>query len=128
MLPAINNTINLFTYSKNVDNEMIISIENAITTARKMKVQNNDNQIFGVSIYKYFKKIDLSTFMYLVQTYNFRKPEIATSYYGANLIYFQTDLELPTKTEGVSARIRLESTETKIELMPNDIKQMLNIS
>ena len=122
MLPA-KQQINLFTTEKNVDKETIIAIENLIKEAKKISITNISD--FDADIKQSVHQIDLDTFMYLISLYSFEKPVLTSSY--DNEIYFTSRREVPIKTKERFAEIRLYSKHTKIELLPNDIKQVLNI-
>lgn len=112
----ISNEINLFTSVKNINKELVMQVEILLTNARKVKVQNAEG--FDVYISKDIEAIDLDTFMYLVDMYNFSKPSI-NSYYD-NKIYFESRISI-----NEYVRVRIRSIRVQIELMPNDIKKKL---
>ncbi len=112
----ISNEINLFTSVKNINKELVMQVAILLTNARKVKVQNAES--FDVYITKSLDTIDLDTFMYLVDMYNFTKPRINSSY--DNKIYFESDIAV-----NEYVRVRIHSIRVQIELMPNDIKKKL---
>ena len=128
MLPAINKQIDLFTTGKNVDKELVNQIEKLIKEIKKITVRNLPNTVrFNTYFSSRFYTKDLDTFMYLVSFYSFPTPHLESAYSGRNEIYFETTLHVPIKTEGIFADIHLKSGNTKLNLLPNDIKQVLNI-
>lgn len=112
----INNEINLFTSVKNINKELVMQVEILLNNARKVKVQNAEG--FDVYISKDIEAIDLDTFMYLVDIYNFSKPSI-NSFYD-NKIYFEAFIYI-----NKYVKVRIRSIRVQIELMPNDIKKKL---
>jgi len=118
--PAIKKEINLFTSSKNIDQEKLAEIQQALAEAKKI-----DNRLSKIRIPLNFigsfecqvHDINLDTFMYAVDFYGFQKPRMI----GGASAFYVTELFLNR------LQISLFSKDFKINLLSNDVKQTMHL-
>jgi len=115
-LPA-KKEINLFTSAKNVDNLRVAEIVETIKQAKKVKLINAEN--FEYIVYKNFIDLNFDTVMYLVEQYQFEKPRLEAQSWN-NTIRVRTQLQINFVS------IDLFSESWQLNLMPNDVKEIMN--
>jgi len=109
--------INLFTSVKNIDNNKVNEIIETIKQAKKVKLINADN--FEYIVYKNFTDLSFDTVMYLVEQYQFEKPRLEAQSWN-NTIRVRTKLQINFVS------IDLFSESWQLNLMPNDVKEIMN--
>ena len=114
-LPA-KREINLFTSSKNIDNNKISEIVETIKQAKKVKLLNAEK--FDCMIYRQFDNLNIDTIMYLVEHYGFNKPRIESRSWN-NSIIVRTNLDVKLVS------IDLYSESWQLNLLPNDVKELI---
>jgi hypothetical protein len=115
-LPA-KKEINLFTSTKNIDNNKVSEIVETIKQAKKVKLINAEN--FEYLVYKNFTDLNFDTVMYFVEQYQFEKPRLEAQSWN-NTIRVRTQLQINFVS------IDLYSESWQLNLMPNDVKEIIN--
>jgi len=119
MKPAINNKeINLFTSSKQVNNDTVNIIETTIQRIKNVKIKGDITDL-SVYIYKNMYDIDIDTFSYIIQMYSFNDVVIETDY--KNKMRCKA-----TKNLGERKTLTICSEPITINLLPNDVKALIN--
>lgn len=114
-LPAVKE-INIFTSQKNVNQEIVQTISEAIKQAKKISLQGAKG--FDIGIHKRFENLSFDTVMYMFEQYGFTKPQVQTSW--NNTIYIVSEIRPKNHI-----CIRLESEHWDVKLMPCDVKQFI---
>lgn len=124
MLPT-KKEINLFTSEKNINKKKVKEILDLITIAKRFKLPKNHIH-FDKRISQGVHYLNLDTITYMHEFFGFSKlrqrPESDTE------IYFVSDIYIQTATENVEIEINLFSEFIKLNVLPNDTKQVLPIS
>jgi len=110
--------VNLFTVSKNVNNETVNIIETTIQRLKNVKIKG-DITDFTVYIYKIMYDVDIDTFSYITQMYSFNEVVIETDY--KNKMRCKS-----TKDFGEYKSLIIYSEPISINLLPNDVKSLIS--
>ncbi len=110
--------INLFTSEKNVSKHKIKEVETVLSAAKKIKVSNA--QGFRFLVYEYVSELNIDTFRYIVDNYDFGKVRLSNM---GNKIMFTSTKVIKHKYFNVEVSIETEAQE--LNLMPNDIKRVI---
>jgi len=110
------NEINLFTTVKNINQEQINQIVETIRKAKKVKLVNAED--FDFYIFKDYYDLSFDTIMYLVEYYEFSKPE-------TQMISYKNELYIRSCLNIGYAKITVNSEKWQINLLPNDVKEVV---
>ena len=112
----VKNQINLFTSKKNVDSVVVEKILKHIRAAKKTKIKNADH--FVVGVFQSFINLNIDTFMYLIEHYNFEGYTVKTDD-NVN-IFITSSLHIAN-----ISHIYITTEKLKINLLPNEIKKLI---
>jgi len=116
-LPAVNREINLFTTEKNVNKDIVETVERCINQIKVIKIKGDINGL-SIGIFKRVPKIPIDTFSYILSMYGFKDVRIQSDY--DNNIIVESCLNL-----GDYKHLYIYSEPIKINLLPNDIKMVI---